>query len=119
MLADVVILNSVEFWSGSNPIADGSKVVNGQDGRYLVEWNKDGYTITNEQDLSTVKLNFHEEDNSWSVSTPEGEVTFLTFVDDNHVKVPSTNGDYQIVELSQAGVLAYQDAINGAALALR
>lgn len=119
MLADIVILNTVEFWSGNNPIADGSKVVNGQDGRYLVEWNKDGYTITNEQDLSTVKLNFHEEDNSWSVSTPEGEVTFLTFVDDNHVKVPAANGDYQIVELSQAGVLAYQEAINGAALALR
>ena len=30
MLADAVILNSVEFWSGSNPIADGSKVVNGR-----------------------------------------------------------------------------------------
>ena len=42
-LADVIVLNSIEFWSGSNPLADvGSvKTVKGESGEYLVQntWN--------------------------------------------------------------------------------
>ena len=34
-LADVLVLNSIEFWSGSNPVASGTTVVEGNDGRYL------------------------------------------------------------------------------------
>lgn len=118
-IADVLIINSVEFWSGSNPVAAGNKVVNGQDGRYLVEWDSDGYTITNEQDLSVVKFNFNQEEKTWSVETPEGDVPFLTFVDDTHVNVPSVAGGFETVELSEAGVLAYSDMIGNATLAMR
>ena len=35
-LADVLVLNSIEFWSGSNPIAQGKTMIDGQYGRYLV-----------------------------------------------------------------------------------
>ena len=35
-LADVLVLNSIEFWSGSNPIAQGKSYIDGKDGRYLV-----------------------------------------------------------------------------------
>lgn len=119
MLADVIVINSVEFWSGSNPIVAGQKVVNGEDGRYLVEWNKDGYTITNESTQSVVELNFNEDERTWSVATPEGDIPFLTFVDDTHVKVPAGNGEYQIVEFSQAGVMAYQEYASKANLAMK
>lgn len=119
MIADALILNSIEFWSGSNPVVAGQKVLDGKDGRYLVEWNSDGYTITNEADKSVVKLNFNEDERTWSVATPEGDVPFLTFVDDNHVKVPAANGELKVVELSQAGVLAYKDYVQQANLALR
>ena len=119
MLADVIVINSVEFWSGSNPIVAGQKVVNGEDGRYLVEWNKDGYTITNESTQSVVELNFNKDERTWSVATPEGDIQFLTFVDDTHVKVPAGNGEYQIVELSQAGVMAYQEYASKANLAMK
>ena len=81
MLADMLVLNSVEFWSGSNPVVAGQKVVNGENGRYLVEWNKDGY--------------------------------------DTHVKVQSADGGYQIVELSESGVMAYQEYALNANLALK
>ena len=35
-LADVLVLNSIEFWSGSNPVADAGtvKTINGKDGVY-------------------------------------------------------------------------------------
>lgn len=47
-LADIIVLNSIEFWSGANPLADnvGSvKSVKGENGEYLVRINEDGYTI--------------------------------------------------------------------------
>ncbi len=119
LLADLLVINSIEFWSGSNPVIAGTKVIDGKDGRYLVEWNKEGYKITNESTNAVVELNFNEDEKTWSVETPQGNVPFLTFVDDTHVKVPGVNGDYQVVELSQAGVMAYQDYAASANLAMR
>ena len=34
----------------------------------------------------------------------------MTFVDDNHVKMPGVDGNDMIIELSQTGVMAYQEA---------
>ena len=87
-LADVLVINSIEFWSGTNPVAKGKKVVDGHDGRYLVECDGKGYTITSENDGSVVRLDFDQSDNSWSVSANGGEsYKFMTFIDDTHVNM--------------------------------
>lgn len=105
---DALVINSIEFWSGSNPVAQGKKVIDGENGRYLVECDGKGYTIKSETDGSIVRLDFTEEDKSWSV-TANGEThTFMSFVDEDHVKMITPEGDYQIVELSQAGLYAYK-----------
>lgn len=109
--ADVIILNSIEFWTGNNLVAKSStKEVKGENGDiYLVKTDKDGYTITNTADNSTIGFVFDSNDNSWSVSA-NGETTkFMTFVDENHVKMPGIDGNEVVVELSQAGVMAYQE----------
>lgn len=114
-LADVLVLNSIEFWSGSNPVACGTKVIDGKDGRYLVECDGKGYTITSENDKSVVRLEFEETDHSWSVILADGaKYQLLTFVDDNHVSMPGPDGTNRIVELTSAGVLAYGDLIKTA-----
>lgn len=119
-LADIVVLNSIEFWSGNNPIAKGTKVIDGRDGRYLVKCDGKGYTITSENDGSTVRLDFDEADNAWSVALPDGEsYRFLTFVDDTHVSLPAPDGANRTVELSQAGVLAYENLVAGSTFAAR
>ena len=107
-LADVVVLNSIEFWSGNNPVAAGKKVIDGQDGRYLVECDGKGYTITGENDGNVVRLDFNDADRSWSVTAGDVTMPLMTFVDDNHVTLPSPDGNVTTVELSQAGVFAYQ-----------
>lgn len=107
-LADILVINSIEFWSGSNPVACGTKVIDGEDGRYLVECDGKGYNIKSENDGSIVRLDFNEDEKSWSVTSNGETHTFMTFVDDTHVKMVTPQGDYQIVELSQAGVFAYQ-----------
>lgn len=119
-LADLLVLNSIEFWSGSNPVAKGTKVIEGNDGRYLVNCDGKGYTIKSENDGSIVRLDFHENDNSWSVKLPDGnEQTIFTFVDDTHVSMPMPDGTYRTFELSDAGLLAYQQIATGSAFASR
>lgn len=115
-LADVVVLNSIEFWSGTNPIAKGKKIIEGTDGRYLVECDGKGYTITSQNDGSVVRLDFDEADQSWSVNADGQSIKLLTFVDDTHVKMLDANGNYQLVELSAEGVLAYESMVSGSIL---
>ena len=41
-LADVLVINSIEFWSGSNPVADvgNVKTIDGKDGVYTVDTHR-------------------------------------------------------------------------------
>ncbi len=118
-LADIIVLNSIEFWSGSNPVAKGTKVINGNDGKYLVKCDGKGYTIKSENDGSIVRLDFDTEEQSWSYSIPGGEKhTIFTFVDDTHINLPTTDGTTTTVELSDAGLYAYQAMVTGSQFAL-
>lgn len=118
-LADILVLNSIEFWSGNNALAKGTKVIEGQDGRYLVECDGKGYTIKSENDGSVVRLDFNQEEQTWSAIANGETHNILTFVDDTHVKVPSVNGGYEVVELSQEGVWAYQGKVASSQFALK
>lgn len=112
-LADLLVLNSIEFWSGENPVAKGKKVIEGTDGKYLVECDGKGYTITSQNDGSVVRLDFDSTDKSWSVVADGKTVKLMTFVDENHVKMLDAKGEYQLIELSQAGLMAYQEIVSG------
>lgn len=119
-LADILVLNSIEFWSGSNPVAKGTKVIEGNDGKYLVKCDGKGYTIKSENDGSIVRLDFDTEKQSWSYSIPGGEKqTIFTFVDDTHVSLPAPDGTNRVIELSDAGLYAYQNLVTGSNFAMK
>ena len=108
-LADILVINSIEFWSGSNPMACGKKVIDGKDGRYMVVCDGKGYTITSENDGSVVRLDFDIPTQTWSVVLPGGEpMDFMTFIDETHVMMPGTDGKMTEVELTDDGLLAYR-----------
>ena len=112
-LADLLVINSIEFWSGTNPVLAGTRVIQGQDGiKYYVKCDKKGYTITSDHDGSVVKLAFNQQEKSWAVQVNDDEpITFMTFVDDTHVKMYTPSGEFQMVELSEQGLFAYQQYI--------
>ena len=119
-VADLIVLNSVEFWSGSNPIAMGTKVIDGHDGRYLVECDGKGYTITSQNDGSIVRLDFDDTDRSWSVAADgKTPVKFMTFIDDTHVNMIAPDGTMTPVELSQEGLMAYRETAVASLWAMR
>lgn len=114
-LADVLVLNSIEFWTGSSPVADAGtvKTVNGKDGVYTVETKTDGYHIQKEGEEKAIDLVFDETDKSWSVKA-DGEATkLLKFTDDDKVVMYLPDGKEMNVELNQAGVLAFRQVAEG------
>ena len=106
-LADLIVINSIEFWSGSNPMVASTKVIDTDHGRYLVACDGKGYDVTLERTGESFRLDFSEENQTWSLQTKGNTYPIMTFVDDNHVKMIQPDGDMRMVDLSQEGVLAY------------
>lgn len=119
-LADILVVNSIEFWSGNNPLTASTKAVDTEQGRYLIDCDGKGYTITFEPTGQKTRLNFIEETQTWAFENAEGEnVPFMTFIDDSHVKMIGTDGEMRMVELSQRGLMAYQAECSQAMMAQR
>ncbi len=118
-LADILVINSIEFWSGSNPMTASSRTVKTDSGTYMIAQDQTGYTISCKETGESTRLNFNEEDQSWNIEVNGENVPFMTFVDDNRVKVLSPEGDYQMVSLDEEGLMAYREAcgINGPMMA--
>jgi hypothetical protein len=63
------------------------------------------------------RFDFNAEDNSWSLVNNGQEVKLFNFVDDTHVNILTRDGNYTTVELSQPGVLAYQQLVGAGGIA--
>ncbi|MDE6194547.1 MAG: DUF3332 domain-containing protein [Muribaculaceae bacterium] len=109
-LADLLVLNSIEFWSGDNPLSASTKTIDTKHGRYLVECDGKGYDITLESTGEKFRLDFAQESKTWSLQLDDKEYKLMTFIDDTHVSVPMPDGEWKCVELSPSGVLAYKEA---------
>lgn len=89
-VADVLVLNTIEFWSGSNPVASnvGKTIkVQGQDGRYYaVKTLKDGYEIKAPDGKVTCFV-YDKQTDSWSQQQDGKTTEIFRFNDDGTVQV--------------------------------
>ena len=115
-LADVLVVNSIEFWSGSNPMTASTTVIPTDHGDDLVECDGKGYTVTHQESGQSMRLDFTEETQTWNLVTEEETYPLLTFIDDNHVALPSADGSMNIYPTDALGVMAYKATANGAAM---
>ena len=95
-LADVLVLNSIEFWSGSNPLADvgTDKVIQGENGEYLVRTNEDGYTITKMGETDRpLDLVYNEENRTWNAVAEGQTFELMTMNEDGSVTYKEQNGE--------------------------
>lgn len=111
LLADLVVLNSIEFWSGRNPVACNTRIIDGNDGKYRLVTDAKGYTITSLTDGSETRLDYHEADRSWSCTANGSTHTLLRYIDDTHVALPTRDGGMVTVPISDAGIEAYQNQL--------
>ena len=105
LFVDALVLNTIEFWSGNNPIAMNSiQEVRGQDGlMYAVKTTKKGYEITSPTGEVT-KLIFNQKENSWSVSQNGVTKEILRFNEDGTIQTTLPNGKLLTVTNDEAGL---------------
>lgn len=103
-LADILVLNSIEFWSGSNPVAaiGTEKTVKGENGEYLVRTNADGYTITKKgEEDKPLNLVYNNEKRTWNAETVDGQSFELVVMnEDGTVSYKQIDGSYKTVSPS-------------------
>lgn len=114
-LADVLVINSIEFWSGNNPVADAGKVktVDTENGVYTVETKANGYHIEKEGGENPVDLVFDATDKSWSVEANGQETKLLKFTDSDEVVMYLPDGKEMNIRLDEAGVMAFRQVAEG------
>lgn len=119
LAADLLVINSIEFWSGNKPLEANNQVIDTEQGRYLIAADNTGYSITspNGDDL---RFEFDIESQTWSLSTNGSEkLDFLQFTDESHARIISTNGDFVDVELTREGVNDFIGNVACSFMALR
>lgn len=117
-MADILVINSIEFWSGSNPMACSTKRIEGTDGqRYLVKCDGKGYDIVAENGPA-IRLDFNVEAQRWDLTANGETYELMTFIDADHVSLPAADGTRMTVSLDQAGLMAYRAAAAPAPFAM-
>lgn len=121
IFVDYVILNLIEFWTGSNPMAmkageKESAVVKGKDGKtYEVTVSQYKYEIVpivNGTKGTATEVYFTPVANTWSVAK-NGEVTVIAKVypNENKAELYAKDGSVKLVDLATAQHMAL---VNGA-----
>lgn len=111
-LADVIVFNSIEFWSGSNPVASNeTKEIKGENGDYLVTSNENGYTITNKEDNQSMDLVYNKESKTWNAVTETENIELVKMNDNGTVSINMQNGTSMTVMPDMQGVAAARAAI--------
>ena len=107
-LADVLVVNSIEFWSGSNPVTADRigevKEVKGENGTYLVTTKANGYTISKEGEDNELALVFNEENNTWSASANGESYELIQMNEDGTMTVNLQDGNKITVTPDMQGV---------------
>lgn len=115
-VADLFILNTIEFWSGSNPVsADIGKTqtVTGKDGKlYTITTLKDGYEIKG-QDGKTVKFAHDEKTDVWAMVQDGKTTPILKIKDKDTAEIYLENGKTTDVSLNEQGLYEARMAVNG------
>ena len=107
ILADILVLNSIEFWTGNSALSkkeSGTKIVKNQKGEDVaITSSANGYVISNGNE--EMALQFDATDNSWSVAYND-VVTKLITVDaaNNKAELYLLNGETMNVELNEEGM---------------
>ncbi len=110
--ADIVVFNSIEFWTGENPVLTGElSKVETDNGNYSISRKADGYIITKE-DGKQMELSFDTEAQTWSVEAENQVYPLLTINGDGTAILHQANGLDVAVTLDANGTLQAKSALS-------
>ena len=113
LAADYLVINAIEFWSGSNPMASVGDIrkVKGENADYLVETLKNGYSITKEGETEGFQLLYNEELNSWNVVADGVSTELFQFDNEGMAQITLPAGEKMSVSIDAQGVAAARRAL--------
>jgi hypothetical protein len=121
LFVDAVVLNTIEFWTGSNPMAlNKVQTVKGQDGRYYaVKTLKDGYEV--KAPNGEITLFTHDsKTESWSITQNGVTKEIIRFNADGTIQATLQSGEKMTVSNDEAGMMQVREAVyNDNCFALR
>lgn len=113
-VADLFVLNSIEFWTGEKVVAEVGKTkdVMGKDGRmYAIKTLKNGYEITDPEGEKSYFV-FNKKKKSWSYSK-DGDIRELfSFNEDGSIQACLPNGEKMNVPADENGLFQVRMAMN-------
>ncbi|GHT72184.1 membrane protein [Bacteroidia bacterium] len=114
---DALVLNSIEFWTGSNPASSDvqTKKIETENGTFTITTDANGHKIQKEGSDEIVEFRFNQEENSWSVEAMGQTTPLLKFMDNNQAEVYLADGSTMTVSMDQAGAFALKQVIEGKA----
>lgn len=116
-VADLLVLNTIEFWSGSNPMAQKvgtTQQVTGKDGLiYAVTTLKDGYEVKAPNGDIT-RFVYDKKTDSWSQIQKDGKKEIFRFNADGTIQACLPDGGTIRVTPDEAGLFETRMAMNGA-----
>ena len=114
---DALVLNTIEFWTGNNPLAQKvgtTQDVLGQDGRYYaVTTLKNGYEIKNPEG-ETIRFIYDKKTNSWSQIQDGKQTEVFRFNEDGTIQAHLNDGSTIRVTPDAAGLFETRMAVSGA-----
>lgn len=118
-VVDALVINTMEFWSGTNPLAKNegkTQTIMGQDGRYYaVTTLKDGYEIK-KPDGEILKFLYDSKNDSWSQVVDGKTTEIFRFNEDGTIQASLPDGGKINVKPDAAGLFEARMAVNGANL---
>lgn len=115
-VADFLVLNTIEFWSGHNPVAANvgkTQTVLGQDGRlYAVKTLKEGYEVAC-PDGQLVLFTYDAKSSTWSMEQDGVRTKLFRFNADGTVRAYLPEGKTLDVEQTAQGLYDARMAVNG------
>ena len=84
LLIDALVLNTMEFWTGSSPLSNVDKIIKGSKGTYHVKSNANGYDIELLETGEKAQFIYNQENKTWSAAAG-GKVTPLFQYDDKGI----------------------------------
>ena len=112
LFVDAVVLNTIEFWTGSNPMAAGQvKTVMGQDGRYYaIKTLKNGYEVKSPTGEKTLFIH-NDQNDSWSMTQNGITKGYIRFSADGTIQATLHNCAQLTVSNDEAGLMQVREAV--------
>ncbi|MCD8043123.1 MAG: DUF3332 domain-containing protein [Tannerellaceae bacterium] len=113
VIADLLVINSIEFWKGENPVlaSHTTRTVETENGVYLVTTEAHGYSITKEGEDTPLLLRFNEQENSWGMEYNGYGQTLFKYTKGNEVVMYLPDGREMEVSLTPEGIATFKDTL--------